>query len=127
MSTTEIILAIIGSGFGGWKIIELIINLTGSIKSKRIDIESKIIDSKAEEEKNFQERIIYKILDKYIEQNLWINNIFESKFEKLLNELNAAQKLSTDIYSQVDIFRRELRQYDKTLLVELELIKSKLK
>ena len=127
MSTTEIILAIIGSGFGGWKIIELIINLTGSIKSKRIDIESKIIDSKAEEEKNFQERIIYKILDKYIEQNLWINNIFENKFEKLLNELNAAQKLSTDIYSQVDIFRRELRQYDKTLLVELELIKSKLK
>ena len=119
------VIAVIGSFIGGvWGYIKLkesnkqqrILKNTEIDKlSKQADIESKM---------DFQQKIVNKFFEEYVKQNTWITDQFAKKFEVLLENLQTQNKLMKDIYAQTDIFRKELRSYEKETTSNLKKIEG---
>ena len=62
----------------------------------------------------------------YVKNGKGIDDILSEKTDGNTHCYAKDDSKIVDIYSQLDIFRRELRQYDKTTFAELEVIKNKL-
>ena len=115
---------LLGASAGIWKIWEVVVNTNAKLKEKKQDQQTLLAQAEIDENKTFQEKIVYKVLEQYIEQDKWIRTQFADKFEVILRELNEQNKINKDISSQVEVFRRELRSFNDNNKSELKNILS---
>jgi hypothetical protein len=117
----KVIVILLGAAGGIWGAYKIYMQYLEKIKLKREDIKYKNIDNQYRlekdrleneqyKEKTFQENIINKIFNEYVDQTKWITTQFNNNFEKLIVQLSEQEKLSEDIYASLDNFRREHRE-----------------
>lgn len=135
IGVAEILLGVIGSGAGIWKIWTIIENNRKDLKSKSLDIESKKtgdlteikkleISETYKQENDFKENVVYKIFEQYIKQSDSMFELFSTEIKQVINSLEENNKLNKDIYSQLEILRRDIKYYEKDNLSKLNKIEG---
>jgi len=110
-----IITVLFGASAGIWGIIKIAQqnNVQKYLKSE--SIKEKSLDYNFKNDEDFQQGIVKRLIDEYVNQNSWITTEFSARLDKLITDTVESNKLIKDIYAQLDITRRELREYQKQL------------
>jgi len=106
-----VVIALLGGSAGIWGVIKGVQqNKAKEEKNKRIvDMQKLEYTSKSEAE--FQQIIVKRLIDEYVTQNTWVTTKFSDMMDRLIKLGVETNKLSKDVYAQIDVFRRELRDY----------------
>jgi len=87
-------------------------------------VQSKITDNDIESKKEFQQEIVYKSFDAYVEQNNKVMNMFTNQIGKLEDQLQSLEKTQISNYSQGDVIRREIQSLKNITNGDLKEIKG---
>lgn len=90
----------------------------------RTNVEGKITDSDIQEKKEFQQEIVYKSFDAYVEQNNKVMHMFTNQIDKLEEQMRSLDKTQLSNFAQGDVIRREIQSLKNSTTGDLNQIKG---
>lgn len=88
------------------------------------EVETKITESDIENQRAFQQEIVYKSFDAYVEQNNKVMTMFSDQIDKLEEQMKTLEKTQLSNFSQGDVIRREIQSLKNVTNGDLKEIKG---